>query len=104
MIFDPYETNNSALSQMMEMVRKEINNTKYTAFFAWLIQGMKDQKRKEARLAMLDKIEDNSLDMESILRTTIFPIPPKLYHLFAMLYNADRKIAAERFSTKGLST
>lgn len=76
---------------IMGSLARDAELPQYRAFFAWLVQATQNESRTDARnQAMFTYVFHNPHD---ILRTSPFPVPPKMEEFYAFLYDVDRQMA-----------
>lgn len=84
--------------QLMDSLAKEGHNPKYTAFFAWLVDAVGNDDRRNKRVEALATYKQGNLD--DILLTTPFDIPANLQTFFAIMYDVDRQRAENEYKEK----
>lgn len=77
-----------SLQEMCEIVKRESQNEKYVPFFRWFTVLMEDRNRRNERIPVMANYVFKGFN--HILKTSPFPIPPRLEHMYALLWDVDR--------------
>lgn len=79
---------------MMHEIQSELlrckDDPQYAPFYKWIIESVIDEKKKDRRVRVMQSYTFRGI--EEVLKTTPFPVPPKLQMYYALISDMDRQI------------